>query len=423
VGGVALGNWAGSFAFGARGVCRPRSLGELREVVRRSPRVRVLGTGHSFSRIADTSGDLVCVTELPQEAVVDRERATVTVSAGMRYGELAGRLRREGLALHNLGSLAHISVAGACQTSTHGSGNGNGSLATAVTAVEMVTADGDVVTVSREADGEEFDGAVVALGALGVVTRLTLRVEPGYEVRQHVYEDLPWDALSEHFAEVFASAYSVSVFTDWRSPAVNQVWLKQRTDRDGGRAPGPRWLGATLAQVPRHPLAGMSPENCTAQLGVAGPWDERLPHFRLDYTPSSGEELQSEYFVAREDGPAALAAIAEVRQVVAPVLQACEIRTVAADGLWLSPAYRRDSVAFHFTWVKDAAAVAPVLTALERQLTPFAVRAHWAKLFRLDPQAVRAGYERAADFTALARRYDPEGRFRNAFLDTYLPGG
>jgi alditol oxidase len=419
-----LANWAGSFVFGARVVHRPRSLDELREVVARAERVRALGTRHSFSRIADTSGDLVSVAGLPQEVVIDRELMSVTVGAGTRYGEVAARLQAEGLALHNLGSLAHISVGGACQTSTHGSGDGNGSLATAVTAMEMVTADGEVVTLSQEADGEEFDGAVVALGALGVVTRLTLGVEPAYQVRQDVYENLPWDALRDHFAEVFAGAYSVSVFTDWRSPAVNQVWLKSRVDRDrdgGGTAPPARYFGATPADGPRHPVSWMPADNCTPQLGVAGPWNERLPHFRLDFMPSTGEELQSEYFVARADGPAALAAIGEVRDRVAPVLQTCEIRTVAADRLWLSPAHGRDSVAFHFTWVKDAAAVAPVLRLLERRLAPFGARPHWGKLFSTAPETVRAGYARADDFLALARRFDPEGTFRNEMVNTYLP--
>lgn len=416
-----LTNWAGNLEFAAQRVHRPRSVDELRRVVAGARQVRALGTGHSFNAIADTAGDLVSVAGLPQEAVVDRERSTVTVSAGMRYGELAVLLDAQGLALHNLGSLAHISVAGACQTATHGSGTGNGSLATAVAAVELVTADGTVAVVDRSA-GDEFDGAVVGLGALGVVTRVTLEVVPAYRVRQDVYLDLPWEVLDGHFEEIASAAYSVSIFTDWRSPAVSQVWLKRHLDRDGDWAPPREWFGASRAAVQLHPLLGLPAVNCTEQLGAAGPWYERLPHFRLDFTPSNGKELQSEYFVPRAHAPGAVAALGRIRERIAPLLQVCEIRTVAADRHWLSPAYGRDSAAFHFTWLPDSAGVAPVLEAIEEQLAPFDPRPHWAKLFRLGPETVRGAYPRAADFAALAAGYDPEGVFRNELLDRYLPG-
>ncbi|NYI04095.1 FAD-binding protein [Allostreptomyces psammosilenae] len=415
-------NWAGNVTFRAQRFHRPTSLDELRRVVAGSERVRALGTGHSFNRIADTSGDLVSVADLPAEVRLDTENSTVTVGGGVRYGELATRLHAEGYALHNLGSLPHISVAGACQTGTHGSGVRNGSLASAVRAVEMVTGDGELVTLSRKMDGDVFDGAVVALGSLGIVTRITLEVEPTYQVRQHVYEDLPREALDAHFAEIASSAYSVSLFTDWRSPAINQVWLKQRVDAHDGDAPAPeRWHGATLARAQRHPLPGMPAENCTVQLGLAGPWHERLPHFRMEFTPSNGEELQSEYLLPLEHAVEAFAAIDQIRDQVAAVLQVCEMRTVAGEELWLSPSYRRDSVAFHFTWVKDPAAVAPVITALEERLAPFGPRPHWGKLFHTAPEVVREAYPRADDFTALTRRYDPAGVFRNELVDTYFP--
>ncbi len=414
-------NWAGNVTFTAQRFHRPASVGELQALVAGRERVRALGTGHSFSPIADTPGDLVSVTGLPKIIEVDSGASTVLVSAGLRYGELAGRLHEMGYALRNLASLPHIGIAGACATGTHGSGDGNGSLATAVRALEMVTAPGDVVAMSRDAGGDQFRGAVVGLGALGIVTRLTLDIGPAFDIRQYVYDDLPREQLDEHFEQVTASAYSVSLFTDWRGSPVRQVWLKRRADQDGSALARTRWLGARLADGPRHPVPGMSPDACTPQLGVPGPWHERLPHFRLDFTPSSGAELQSEYLMPRRHAIEALAALDRIRDQVAPVLQISEIRTVAADELWLSPCYQRDSVAIHFTWIKDTSAVLPVLAAIEDELSPFEARPHWGKLFRTSPQVVRARYERLPDFEQLLRRYDPAGKFRNDFIDRYFP--
>jgi xylitol oxidase len=352
---------------------------------------------------------------------IDARRGSVTVGAGVRYGELATHLHAAGYALHNLASLPHISVVGACATATHGSGDRNGNLATAVSAVEMVTAGGDIVTVDRDSDPDRLRGTVVGLGALGVVTSVTLDIVPAFDVRQYVYDDLPHERLREHWADIFASGYSVSLFTDWTGPRINQVWLKRRVDeRDPWTPPG-RWLGATLADSPRHPVPGMPAGNCTPQLGVPGPWHERLPHFRLEFTPSSGEELQSEYFVPRHLALEALDAVDRIRDRFAAVLQTSEIRTVASDDLWLSPSYRRDSVALHFTWIKDAEAVTPVVAALEQQLAPFAARPHWGKVFTTAPEVVSGLYERWPDFLDLLSRHDPGGKFRNDLIDRYFP--
>lgn len=417
-------NWAGNVTFSAERVHRPETLDELRRLVATSTRVRALGTGHSFNRIADTSGDLVSLAGLAPVFELDPEARQVTVGAGARYGDLVTRLHAAGWALHNLASLPHISVAGACATGTHGSGDRNGNLATAVRTVRMVSGDGELVTLRRDADGDRFAGAVVALGALGVVTELTLDLVPAFDIRQYVYDDLPRAALDEHFDEVFGSGYSVSCFTDWSGPRINQVWRKCRADDPAAATAPARWLGATLATSPRHPVPGMPAGNCTAQLGEPGAWHARLPHFRLEFTPSHGEELQSEYVVERRHALAALDAIDGIRDEVAPVLQISEIRTVAADELWLSPNYRRDSVAIHFTWIRDTDAVLPVVAAVERQLAPFAPRPHWGKVSTIAPETVAARYERMPDFRRLVGRYDPVGRFGNDLLNRYLaPAG
>ena len=412
-------NWAGNITFQARQVHRPSSLDELRRIVATADRIRPLGTGHSFNRIADSTGDLVSVAGLPPRLDIDATNSTVTVAGGLRYGEVVGRLHEAGFALHNLGSLPHISVAGACATATHGSGRHNGNLATAVAAVELVAADGTLLRVER--GSADFDAVAVGLGGFGVVTALTLDLQPTFQVYQHVYRDLPAQRFVGNAEEIFGAGYSVSLFTDWRADRFTQVWCKRRVDEAGDRTAPPVWLDATLADAPCNPVPGMPAENCTEQLGAPGPWHQRLPHFRLEFTPSSGAELQSEYFVPRAHAVQAFQALSRIRERIAPVLQICELRTIAADTQWVSPSGARDSVAFHFTWIQDPAAVEPVLTAIEEQLAPYDARPHWGKLFNLGPEVLRERYPRYADFQRLLGRYDPAGKFRNEFLDRYFP--
>ena len=396
-------NWAGTHTYRARRLHRPASLEELREIVARAPRVRVLGSRHSFTDIGD-SDELVSLEGLPADVVV--EGGSVSFTAGLRYGELAEALQGEALALHNLASLPHISVAGAVATATHGSGDANGNLATAVTEIELVTSEGELVRAAR--GDPDFDGVVVGLGALGAVTRIVLDAEPAYEVSQRVFEGLAWDTLFDHFDAITGCGYSVSVFTRW-GVAADQVWVKSRRD------PPEEFFGARPATVERHPILGLDPVNCTAQLGVPGPWYDRLPHFRMGFTPSAGDELQSEYHVARERAVGAIEAMRGLGPVMQPVLQVCEIRTIAADGLWMSPQYERDTVALHFTWEREPAAVRRVLEQLEAALERFEPRPHWGKLFLRAPS-----YPRAVDFARLAERLDPRGAFRNEWTERFL---
>jgi alditol oxidase len=402
-------------------VRRPRTVAGLAAVVAGSTRARALGTGHSFNRIADTEGELISTAGLPPVADIDTAAATVTAGAGVRYGNLARRLDGAGWALPNLGSLPHISVAGACATATHGSGDRNRNLPAAVRAVELVTADGSLLTLDRDADTGRFPGAVVGLGALGVVTTLTLDLVPAFGVRQYVYDDLPAGPLARDFDEIMGAAYSVSVFTLWRGGRHSQVWLKCRDGDPVAFAAGRPWHGARPADGPRHPVPGMPASTTTTQGGVPGPWHERLPHFRLGFTPSSGTELQTEYLLPRQAAVPAIEALTGLGELFAPVLLISEIRTVAADDGWLSTAYQQDSVAFHFTWALDPGAVRPVVAAVEKELVPLGARPHWGKVFAMTPPAVRARYARWDDFRALARTLDPAGKFRNDFMDTYFP--
>lgn len=406
-------NWARSVTYTVKEFHRPHSVQALRAVVAGSAKVRVLGSGHSFNRIADPGeeGVLVSIAGLPPVIDVDTAARTVRVSGGVRYAELARAVHARGLALPNMASLPHISVAGSVATGTHGSGVGNAPLAVAMREVELLTADGSTVRIDR-ADAR-FDGAVTSLGALGVVTALTLDLEPAYEVEQRVFTELPLDGLD--FEAVAGSAYSVSLFTDWRRPGFGQVWVKRRTDQPAVDFP---W--AEPATEALHPVPGMPAANCTRQLGVPGPWHERLPHFRAEFTPSNGEEIQSEYLLPRAAALDALHAVDAIRETVAGVLQTCEVRTIAADAQWLSPAHARDSVALHFTWVRDEPAVLPVVRRLEEALAPFDPRPHWGKVFGIPAADLRDRYPRLADFRALARALDPAGTFTNGFVRDLL---
>jgi xylitol oxidase len=415
-----LTNWAGNLSYSTDNLQEAASVAQIRSVLTSHDRVKVLGTRHCFNSIADSRDNFLSLKPMHQVVALDPDARTVTVDAGITYGQLCPYLDNKGFALHNLASLPHISVAGACSTATHGSGEKNGNLATAVSSLEIVNAAGDVVKLSRKSDGDVFRGAVVGLGALGVITRITLDIQPTYEVRQYVYEDLPLAQMKDHFDDIESSAYSVSLFTDWQKQRINEVWIKSRVG-DGRAFTAPaEFFGAKLATRNLHPIAELSAENCTAQMGVPGPWYERLPHFRMGFTPSAGKELQSEYFVPRRNAVDAILAVERLRDQVTPHLLISEIRTIAADDLWMSTAYRQPSVAIHFTWKQDWPAVRRLLPVIEKELSPFQFRPHWGKLFTLSPATLRSRYEKLPDFIQLASKYDPKGKFRNDFLNTNI---
>ena len=411
-------NWAGNHTYRAAALHRPATLDQVRELVAGAGRLRVLGSRHSFNDIAD-SAELLSLDGLPADVVVDHAAGTVSLAGGLRYGELAEALKAEGLALANLASLPHISVAGAVATATHGSGDANGNLATAVTGLELVTASGETLAVSR--GDPDFDGMVVGLGALGAVTRVTLDVEPAYQVRQRAFQGLDCERLFERIDEITSAGNSVRLFTRWNGP-VEQVWVKSRVGSAPEEVRGDLF-GAVAATEDRHPILGIDPVNCTRQLGVPGLWSDRLPHFRMGFTPSSGEELQSEYHLPRRHAVAALRSLLALAGVLQPVLQVSELRTVAADRLWMSPQHGRDTLSVHFTWVPDWTAVRPVLAEVETALAPFGARPHWGKLFLAEAAAIAPLYERAGDFAGLAGRLDPGGVFANDWLRRHLLGG
>jgi xylitol oxidase len=410
--------WAGTHMFTAPRLVEAESISQVQELVIQAAasgeQVRALGTRHSFNGLADTDGTLVTVTAIDPDPVLDEAAGTVTVGSGIRYGELAVWLQARGWALHNLGSLPHISVGGATSTATHGSGNGNGVLATSMCALEFVTADGSLVTVRQ---GEpDFAGLVVGLGASGIVVRSTLAVEPTFLMRQDSFVGLPWNVALEQLEMVTGAAYSVSLFTDWLGDDIGLMIWKTRLNTDDPRGDVPdEWHGARRLSGPETGL--FDPASATVSGGLPGPWLERLPHFRLDAEPSMGDEIQTEYFVDRSDGPAALRAVRTLGERIAPHLHITELRTTAADELWLSGSYGRDTLAIHFTWKNEPAAVQALLPHIEAALAPFDARPHWGKVNTVDAATLARVHPRLTDARALFERYDPAGMFSNDYLE------
>ena len=409
-------NWAGNYQYKAENLHQPKTLEEVQALVKKLGKQKALGSLHCFNDIADSPLNQISTQHLNKILAIDGQANTVTVEAGAKYGQFAPELHQQGYALHNLASLPHISVAGACATATHGSGVKNGNLATAVAGMEFVTANGEIVNLSRDKDGENFNGAVVSLGALGIITKVTLDIQKTFAVRQDLFQNLPLQSLKDHFDEILSAGYSVSLFTDWQNQNISQVWIKRRIEQ-GTKDLGADFFGAKAATQNLHPITKLSAENCTGQMGVAGPWYERLPHFKMGFTPSSGEELQSEFFVPYENALDAILAIEKKGGQIFPHLMISEIRTIAADNLWMSPCYKQACVAIHFTWQQHTPEVMKLLPMIEAELAPFNYRPHWGKLFTMAPSALHAQYEMLPGFLQLLKNYDPQGKFRNAYLD------
>ncbi len=403
-------NWAGNLKYSAKEVLEPTSVEEVRELVARNPSVKALGTRHSFNRIADTDGVQISTRNLQGIGPIDQERRLVAIQSGVRFGELSQFLHSKGYSLANYASLPHISVAGATATATHGSGQDNPSLASLIDSLDLVTANGELRHISTS--DSEFAGVVVSLGALGIVTSLTVKVTPAYDVAQTVYLGLPASEGAEHLTEILASAYSVSLFSTWKEDLIDQIWFKSIAD---GSSPD-TLFGAKPAKTALHPISELTAENCTTQLGQRGPAYERLPHFRMGFTPSSGEELQSEYLIPKENAVKAFCKIRSLRGIIAPALQVAEIRAIAQDEFWISPFYLQPSVAFHFTWTTDWPLVKSILMVLERELLPLGAKPHWAKLSLVPPHLIRTSFPKFSDFQSLMRELDPEGKFRNPWL-------
>lgn len=412
-------NWAKNLHYSTNRVYAPTDAAQVPEIVKANAKLKGLGSRHCFNNIADSTAAQISMREV-KGIFIDAAAKTVTVGAGIAYGELAPTLDKAGFALANLASLPHISVGGTIATATHGSGVRNKNLSAAVRALEIVKADGNIVHLSRDHDGDRFRQSVVHLGAIGVVTKVTLDIVPRYDMSQVVYQNLSFDQLEHNLETIMASGYSVSLFTDWQKNRVNQVWIKDKATAQ--KEMPPMFYGATLQKRKMHPIDDHPADACTEQMGTIGPWYLRLPHFKMEFTPSSGEEIQTEFFVARSDGYKAIRAVEKLRDRITPHLFITELRSVAADDLPMSMAYQRDSLAIHFTWKPEPQAVLAVLPDIQKALEPFGARPHWGKVFTTDPAYLHKQYAELNHFRAFAKEMDPTGKFRNAYLDHNIFG-
>ncbi|MBC6997313.1 D-arabinono-1,4-lactone oxidase [Cytophaga sp. FL35] len=410
-------NWAGNYTYKAEQIHEPKSVTEVQELVKKLDVQKALGSTHCFNDIADSPKNQISTKHLNKIIEINKENKTVRVEAGARYGDFAEILHNKGFALHNLASLPHISVAGACATATHGSGVNNKNLAGQVVSVELVKPDGSLVELSRE--HPDFGAVVVGLGAFGIITKVTLMLQDTFDVQQDVFLDLPLESLKSNFENIMQSGYSVSLFTDWMDNKVSEVWVK-RTFTPDMTDLGTNFFGAVPASKNIHPIVALDAVNCTEQMGVPGPWYDRLPHFKMGFTPSAGEELQSEYFIPREHAVDAILAIEKMKDEIYPHILISEIRAIAADGFWMSPCFQQDCITIHTTWQQKPQEVMALLPKIEKALAPFNAKPHWGKLFTLDAKTLQARYPKYNDFVALAQKYDPQGKFKNSFLTEHI---
>jgi xylitol oxidase len=401
-------NWSKNVDFNDRGYLQPESLTELQELVRTHPKIRARGTAHCFNEIANTSSYAINLAKMPR--VIDVKPATnsVRASSGLTYGELAPALHNQGWALNNLASLPHISIAGSISTGTHGSGIKNQNLANQVLSLDLVTAEGELRHIDRA--NPAFNALVVGLGLGGIVYQYELKIEPTFRIRQVIYPEIPLDVLQRNFDQIMGTAYSVSYFTDWSTAQVGNLWCKFRDGEVIPESVG----GSARAEKKFHPIPSVDPVACTDQLGESGDWHQRLSHFKLEFTPSVGEEIQTEFFVDRKDAASAIEAVSKLGEEITPLLWITELRTIAADDLWLSGAYQRDTLAIHFTWKKDLA-IYPVIEKVEAALRPFNYRPHWGKIFTADSKYLSTVYPKMSEFKALVEALDPSSKFENTF--------
>ena len=406
-------NWSKNVDFNDRAFLQPESLSELQELVRSNAKLRARGTAHCFNEIANTSSYAINLSKMPKTTEVNPELNSVTVAAGLKYGELAPELHKQGWALNNLASLPHISIAGSISTGTHGSGIKNQNLANQVLSLDLVTAEGELRHIDRA--NPAFNALIVGLGLGGIVYQYELKIEPTFKIRQVIYPEIPLDILQRNFDQIMGTAYSVSYFTDWSTAQVGNLWCKFREHEVIPESVG----GSAKADKKFHPIPSVDPVACTDQLGESGDWHQRLSHFKLEFTPSVGEEIQTEFFVDRKDAAAAIEAVSKLGEEITPLLWITELRTIAADDLWLSGAYQRDTLAIHFTWKKDLA-IYPVIEKVEAALRPFNYRPHWGKVFTADGKYLSSAYPKMSEFKALVEALDPASKFENTFTRRIL---
>ncbi|MEV6603386.1 D-arabinono-1,4-lactone oxidase [Kutzneria sp. NPDC051319] len=426
-------NWAGTARSQPVHVARPRDVSEIAEAVTVAAKdgftVRPRGSGHSFTSIAATDGVAIDLGEWSGVVRADRENHLVTVRSGTPLHRLNAELHRLGMAMANLGDIDAQTISGAISTGTHGTGARLGGLSTQVRALELVLADGSVVTCSPDERPDLFSAARVGLGALGVISTVTLQCVPAFALQAREFPQ-PLDAILERFDPLCDSEDHVEFHWFPHSDRV-QVKHNIRLPADASIAPLSRARQFYEYEVMENSAFGL-----VCKLGRAVPsvvptlnrvcaslWSERSysdHSFRVFTTPRRVRFVETEYAVPRESLHDMLrefrAAIPRLRH---PVIVPVEVRVAAADDIPLSTAYGRDSayIAIH-QYV--GMPYREYFDCFERIAGAVGGRPHWGKMHTLDASVLATRYPRFDDFRALRATVDPNGVFRNAYLDTVL---
>jgi FAD-linked oxidoreductase len=431
-------NWARNQSCRPAEICRPDSLEALRRRVGEARaagrKLRLAGAGHSWSPLACTDGCLISLSRLDRVVEIDAAARTATVEAGMSMGRLVEALDEQGLALPTIGGMLRQSVGGTIATATHGTGAAYGNLATAVTRLESLTPAGELRSWTADASG--FHGAVVSLGALGPVVRLTLQCEPAFGVRSEEYP-LPIEGLVRHLDQYLAEndyfqffdlvhterAYLFCMNRDAAGMAAKSRWRRLR-----------EWVAAGM-----ETLSSSAAMWLTDKLPLAIPLSQKVALVTLlsgktrlgrSFEVLSHENIgfryrELEVAIPRERAAEAVRAVRKmVKDQGLRVDMPITYRFVKADGLWLSPAYGRDTCYVSFaTARRDPAFVESFFDEAERLMRRFDGRPHWGKCFSSKREYFQRAYPKWQDFDALRARLDPERAYANDMIDALFPPG
>lgn len=400
---IRLHNWGGNFNYSTQNIQYPRSVAEVQQIVKNAGKLRVVGSRHSFSKIADSECTMLSTIGLNKIIGINGSIPSVTVQGGLTYTDLLTSLNTAGFALPNLASLAEISVGGAASTNAHGTGVANQALANHIRSMEIVLANGSLLTIGP--NDPRLKGMAAGLGAFGVVTQLELKLVPAFNITTYTYVNMPVQNSYENFAALQNMGFGVLLVNMFTAPdAWNIAIVYARSDANNTAMLTSNLFGGTLVSQTTQPsyLALLS----IAQIGLSG---------------VDGNEIQTEYFVPISkavEAIKAVTAVANSTNIFPSLATAFVIRTIASDDLWMSEYYGNDTmVAIHFSWQNNVTAVEAVLPQLERAMIPYGARPHWGKMFTMEPEDFLPHYPKVNEFKKLAEQLDPKGKFRNEFLE------
>ena len=429
-------NWAKTVYYNHT-IHYPKTVEEIQHILQYHAKIRVLGSMHSFNNITklpqEFNGVYISMSNMNQVIKCCRGER-VTIQPGITFGELGEYLHERNFGFHNMASLPHITVGGAISTGTHGAGVFNGNLASHVMQVKLISADGKLRTY-RIGQDPEFQHIPVSFGLAGIIVEIELDIVPDYDIQQCIYENLPFNTIKKSdYKTAFSSAYSFSIFTQWKNRKFTSIWAKYRLrkGRNGNEesimidCPDMNKIKPSSNKV--HPLPGGDTSFVSGGIGknYKEPGYVGLPHFLMEGVPSQGEELQSEYFVSSHMFDVVIEVLFhhfEENPKLYDLLYVSEMRFVAGDKLTLSPQHvLGSSIGFHFTWKKEFDQVVDALKGIENVLKPYNALPHMGKLFTMTGRELEGKYgqRNLRAFQSFVAPLDPLKKFVNPFLQNLI---